>query len=116
MEFAEFQDKCQLYDVQELNEIGPYATVLLMQADVGTLSNKLYNALLDDTGVITADARNKLAISLSDVLFDLSMTASKIGVTLDQLSALTLRKHDLINQRAAEDLKLKSSRNPNKNE
>ena len=66
--------------------------------NVGILSSKLHTVLEDDRGSFTDLAKNKIAISVGDALSDLCNICSDLGITMDEVIALNLRKQSMLKE------------------
>ena len=75
-------------------ELGPFSVILDLQNNVGALSNKLNDALIKDHGNFTKENRMKTAISLGDILFDISNIATDLGYSMNDIISLNLMKHN----------------------
>ena len=71
-------------------EIGPFSVILDLQKDVGTLSEKLNKVLVENHGSFEHKDKFKVAISLGDILFDISNIATDLGYTLNDIISLNL--------------------------
>lgn len=92
MEINDYQTQIRDYIDYPL-ELGPYSIILSLQNNVGVLSDKLNVALKNDHGALTKEARMKCAISIGDILFDLTNITSELGYTMDDILSINLTKH-----------------------
>ena len=83
-------------------EIGPFSVILDLQKDVGRLSEKLNKVLVESHGSFEHKDKFKVAISLGDILFDISNIATDLGYTLNDIISLNLTKHSNDAQRKTE--------------
>lgn len=93
MEINEYQNKIRDW-IDYPAELGPFSVILSLQNNVGNLANKLNNALINDHGNFTKENRMKTAISLGDILFDISNIATDLGYSMNDIISLNLMKHN----------------------
>ena len=99
MNFSEYQDNIRPYIDYHL-ELGPFQIILDLTNNVGILSNKLYNVLNNgENGVFSDEEKAKVAISLGDILNNITNMASDLNISLDEIIALNLKKIELQNKR-----------------
>ena len=99
MNFSEYQDNIRPYIDYPL-ELGPFQIILDLTNNVGILSNKLYNVLNNgENGVFSDEEKAKVAISLGDILNNITNMASDLNISLDEIIALNLKKIELQNKR-----------------
>ena len=92
MEINDYQSEIQKY-AEYPKEIGPFTVILTLQNDVGKLSEKLNNVLVNNHGKFERQDKIKTAISLGDILFDIASIASDLGYTMNDIISLNLVKH-----------------------
>lgn len=92
MEVNDYQKQIRDY-INYPVELGPFSVILSLQNNVGNLSLKLNDALTKDHGSFTKETKTKAAISLGDILFDLSNIAYDLGLSLNEIISLNLMKH-----------------------
>jgi NTP pyrophosphatase (non-canonical NTP hydrolase) len=73
-------------------DVGLAYTTLGLAGEAGELSNKVKKVYRDDAGILTTEARWKLADELGDVLWYVAAVASEIGIELQTVSELNLSK------------------------
>ena len=66
-------------------DIGLAYTTLGLAGEAGELANKVKKVYRDDAGILTTEARWKLADELGDVLWYVAAVASEIGIKLGNL-------------------------------
>ena len=98
MEINEYQAIVMNY-ADYPKEIGPFALALDLDKNAGILSGKLYDILVDKNDSINENERTKIAISLGDILYDIANMTSDLGLELEEVIALNLRKRQLIKER-----------------
>lgn len=101
MEVNEYQTTIRNY-VDYPQELGPFSVILSMQNNVGSLANKLNDALINDHGNFSKENRMKTAISLGDILFDLTNMATDLGYTMNDIISLNLMKHRMASEKEKE--------------
>lgn len=98
MEVNDYQNQIRDY-IDYPTELGPFSVILSLQNNVGKLSEKLNNSLINDHGQFTEELTMKCIISLGDILFDLTNIASDLGYTMNDVISLNLTKHRLSKER-----------------
>lgn len=99
MEVNDYQNQIRDYVDYPL-ELGPFSIILSLQKNVGKLSEKLNDSLMNDHGQFTKEQTMKCIISLGDILFDLTNIATDLGYTMNDVISLNLTKHRLSQERA----------------
>ena len=107
MEINEYQNQIRDY-IDYPKELGPFSVILSLQNNVGNLSNKLNDALINDHGNFSKENRMKTAISLGDILFDITNMATDLGYSMNDIISLNIMKHQMSNEKKKEDDKEKS--------
>ena len=74
-------------------EIGPFTVILDLQKNIGILSDKLNKVLVTDHGSFSKEDKFKVAISLGDVLNNISNIATDLGLTMDDIISINLTKN-----------------------
>lgn len=74
-------------------EIGPFTVILDLQKNVGNLSEKLNKSLTTDHGSFSKEDKIKIAISLGDILYNVTNMASDLGLTMNDVVSINLTKH-----------------------
>jgi hypothetical protein len=92
MEINDYQKQIRDYIDYPLT-LGPFSVILDLQNNVGNLSAKLNDALIKDHGSFTKETKTKAAISIGDILFDLSNIAYDLGFSFNEIISLNLMKH-----------------------
>ena len=104
MEINEYQETVKNY-IDYPTELGPYYLILDMMGDVGKLSDKIKNTIKDEATMAKED-KILINISLGDLMYHISLIASSLGVSLEEILALNLRKLSLQKEK---DVKEKTS-------
>ena len=73
-------------------DVGLAYTTLGLEGEAGELANKVKKVYRDDAGILTTQARWKLADELGDVLWYVAAVATEIGIDLDAIANLNLNK------------------------
>ncbi len=95
MDFNEYQDNIRPY-IDYHSELGPFQVILDLTSNVGILSNKLYKVLNNgENGRFSDEEKAKVAISLGDILNNISNMASDLNISLEEIIALNLKKIEL---------------------
>lgn len=97
MDINEYQAKIREH-INYPQEIGPYSIILALSQDLGRLSEKLNNVLINDQGNFDKKEAMKVAISLGDVLFDITNMASDLGFAMSDIISLNLMKYTKNNE------------------
>lgn len=100
MELEQYQQKVRSYANYPL-ELGPYAIILNLQEDIGTLSGKL-RSLIDTIsmqGNLSKEDKQRIGITIGDILFDIANMATDMQLSLEEISLLNIRKHEIIQKR-----------------
>lgn len=92
MEINEYQTQIRNF-VEYPVEIGPFTVILDLQKNVGTLSDKLNKVLVSDHGSFSREDKFKVAISLGDVLNNISNIATDLGLTMNDIVSINLTKN-----------------------
>ena len=105
MEFNVYQENARQF-ANYNKELGPFSVILNLVSNVGTLSNKLYYSLESSDGRFTTEEKLKVAISLGDIINDISNIAADLEINLDEIIALNLKKLEI-----SKEQELKSNKN-----
>jgi len=106
MEINEYQNQIINF-ITYPPELGPFYNTISLQNDIGNLSNKIKDLMDDPDQKIDRQYALKIAINLGDILGHVSNLANDMGLTLEELCALNLKKLQL------EREKTKSKQNQN---
>ena len=98
MEISEYQAQIRNY-IDYHVELGPFSVILDLVNNVGILSEKLHSVLEEKRGTFSDLDKNKVAISIGDILFDLTNMCSDLGINMDEVISLNLRKQSMIKER-----------------
>ena len=74
-------------------DIGPFTVILELQNNVGNLSQKLNKVLVNDHGTFSNEDKFKVAISLGDILNNISNIATDLNLTMNDIISINLTKH-----------------------
>ncbi len=94
MEINDYQNNIRNF-INYPPEIGPFTVILSLQDNLGKLSEKINKSLIEEHGGFTKEGRTKIAISLGDILFDISNMAYDLGYTLNDIISLNIMKHTM---------------------
>lgn len=104
MGINEYQDAIQEYK-QYQSDINIFYDLIDITSSVGDLNKKLNNILINNQEM-TNELSLKLGISLGDILYAISNFATDIGLKMEDVALLNLRK---INMQKESDLKKKNN-------
>lgn len=93
MEFNEYQEAIHEYKPFE-NEIGIFYNLIEVSSSIGDL-NKKFNNMIANNIDLTRENAMKLGISLGDILNAISNFAYEIGIKLEDVALLNLKKIDI---------------------
>lgn len=94
MDFNTYQENARLF-ANYHKELGPYSVILDMINNIGILGGKLYTVLEQSNGTFTPDDKARVSISLGDIMNNIANIAADLGLTLDNIVSLNLRKMEL---------------------
>lgn len=95
MDFNTYQETVHnLSDYKK--EIGPFSMILAIIKDTGTISEKLRYILEDNDGSFNDEDKVRIAISLGDIINDVANMASDLGITLEEVIAINMKKMEMI--------------------
>ena len=97
MDFNTYQENARQF-ANYHKELGPFSVILSLVSNVGTLSNKLYYALEGNDGGFSDEEKLKVAISLGDIIYDISNIAADLQINLGEIIALNLKKLEMIKE------------------
>lgn len=103
MEFNDYQNQIKNYANFNV-ELGPYITGLNCATNTGKLTEILSTILNSKSGITQKDIA-KLELVLGDLLFWITTTASTLGIELDEVAVMNIRKNFLIHQKEIESTK-----------
>ena len=95
MDFNTYQENARQF-ANYHKELGPFSVILSLVSNVGALSNKLYTALEGHDGGFSDEEKLKVAISLGDIIYDISNISADFQINLDEIIAINLRKLEMI--------------------
>ena len=99
MEINEYQNQTKNY-LNYPPEIGPFYNCIAIQTAVGQLSEKIENLISNPSINIDHDYAVKLGISLGDIMGYVSNLANDVGMSLEEICALNLRKLNMARKKA----------------
>lgn len=99
MELNEYQNQTKNY-LNYPPELGPFYNCIAIQMAVGQLSEKIENLISDPNIKIDQDYALKLGISLGDIMGYVSNLASDVGMSLEEICAINLRKLNMARKKA----------------
>lgn len=97
MDINEYQTKIQEYKNYP-EEIGPYSTILSLTKNIGRLSEKLNDVLINDQGNFDQRKSLNAIITLGDILFDITQMTSDLKYNMSDVISINLMKHDKENE------------------
>lgn len=109
MEVNDYQNQIRDY-VDYPEELGPFSVILSLQNNVGKLSEKLNDSLMNDHGQFSKELTMKCIISLGDILFDLTNIAFDLGYTMNDVISLNITKHRLAKDKEERAQKLNNEK------
>ena len=92
MEINEYQTQIRNFAEYPV-DIGPFTVILDLQKNVGILSDKLNKVLVVDHGSFSREDKFKAAISLGDILNNISNIATDLGLSMDDVISINLTKN-----------------------
>ena len=93
MDINEYQTKIQEYKNYP-EEIGHYSTILSLTKNIGRLSEKLNDVLINDQGNFDQRKSLNAIITLGDILFDITQMTSDLKYNMSDVISINLMKHD----------------------
>ena len=97
MDFNEYQETIVNYIDYPL-ELGPFYMILFAQSNLGKLSEKLKDVMDKENLNIDDKEKTMLSITIGDLISNLTMMSTSLGLKLNDITALNLRKLALIKQ------------------
>ena len=91
MEINEYQTQIRNFSDYPI-DVGPFTVILDLQKNVGNLSDKLNKVLVKDHGSFSREDKFKVAISLGDVLNNISNIATDLGLSMNDIISINLTK------------------------
>ena len=91
MEINEYQTKIRNF-IEYPVEVGPFTVILELQKNVGNLSEKLNKVLINDHGSFSQEDKIKVAISLGDILNNISNIATDLSLTMNDVISINMTK------------------------
>ena len=91
MEINEYQTQIRNF-IEYPVEIGPFTVILELQKNVGNLSEKLNKVLINDHGSFSQEDKIKVAISLGDILNNISNIATDLSLTMNDVISINMTK------------------------
>lgn len=113
MEIGNYQAEIRNY-IDYHVELGPFSIILDLVNNIGVLSNKLHRVLEENRGTFSEMDKNKVAISIGDIMFDITNMATDLGLNMDEILGLNLRKQSLLKEKRIKEEDIKATK-PNKN-
>ena len=93
MDINEYQSKIKEFKNYP-DEIGPYSSILSLTKNLGKLSEKLNDVLINDHGNFDQRKSLNVIITLGDLLFDITQMASDLTYNMSDVVSLNLMKHN----------------------
>ena len=91
MEINEYQTKIRNF-IEYPVEVGPFTVILELQKNVGNLSEKLNKVLINDHGSFSQEDKIKVAISLGDILNNISNIATDLSLSMNDVISINMTK------------------------
>ena len=91
MEINEYQTQIRNF-IEYPVEVGPFTVILELQKNVGNLSEKLNKVLINDHGSFSQEDKIKVAISLGDILNNISNIATDLSLTMNDVISINMTK------------------------
>lgn len=91
MEINEYQTKIRNF-IEYPVEVGPFTVILELQKNIGNLSEKLNKVLINDHGSFSQEDKIKVAISLGDILNNISNIATDLSLTMNDVISINMTK------------------------
>ncbi len=99
MEINEYQNQTKNFKLYPV-EIGPFYNCICLQSAIGQLSEKISDLIIDPNLKIDEDYALKIGISLGDIIGYAANLADDVGMSLEEICAINLRKLNLARQKA----------------
>ena len=100
MEITSYQESIKPF-ANHHKELGPYTLILIFGKHFGDFTEKLYKILENNEGNISEEDKFKLGISMGDMINDITNMATDIGISMEDVLNINLRKIEM----AFEELK-----------
>lgn len=84
-------------------DLGPFYTVLGLQEEVGKLSEKLRTSLKDNNGTFSDRDLQRLQISMGDILYYIVRMCIDMGIELNDVLDICLKKQNLLKQKSVNE-------------
>ena len=91
MEINEYQTQIRNF-IEYPIEVGPFTVILELQKNVGNLSEKLNKVLINDHGSFSQEDKIKVAISLGDILNNISNIATDLSLSMNDVISINMTK------------------------
>lgn len=91
MEINEYQTQIRNF-IEYPIEVGPFTVILELQKNIGNLSEKLNKVLINDHGSFSQEDKIKVAISLGDILNNISNIATDLSLTMNDVISINMTK------------------------
>ena len=91
MEINEYQTQIRNF-IEYPVEGGPFTVILELQKNVGNLSEKLNKVLINDHGSFSQEDKIKVAISLGDILNNISNIATDLSLSMNDVISINMTK------------------------
>lgn len=92
MDITEYQETIKNFATYN-HDLGAFLVPYNIGATVGTLQTKIANIMNADSTAITERDKISLAISIGDILQQLSYMTSELGLSLEEVIALNIKKN-----------------------
>ena len=91
MEINEYQTQIRNF-IEYPVEVGPFTVILELQKNIGNLSEKLNKVLINDHGSFSQEDKIKVAISLGDILNNISNIATDLSLSMNDVISINMTK------------------------
>lgn len=102
MEINDYQNAIREF-TKYPKEIGVFYNALDMQSSLGQLTSKIDALLISENSEVDRQEALKFGISLGDLLFALCNFAADVGLTMDEVIALNLKKISMIRNKETKE-------------
>ena len=92
MDINDYQKNVREY-IDYPKEIGPYSVILSLVKNMGKLSEKLNDVLINNHGSFDDKKRMNTIITLGDIIFDVTNMASDLDYTMNDVLSINLMKY-----------------------
>jgi NTP pyrophosphatase (non-canonical NTP hydrolase) len=91
-EYQELAKRTWSNTLQQQSESALYYVALGLGNEAGEVQGKIKKLIRDKNGVLMSEDAKEIALELGDALWYLSMIAAEIGVTLEEIAEMNIKK------------------------